>query len=159
MRRATIGGTLVTSLLLGLAALISGICFAVQSGVNTALGRTLGSTVMAATVSFGAGFVALCLFCIVSGQLQQGGGSLRAMPLWLWLGGGLLGAYIVSSTIFLVPRLGVAAVATLIIAGQLLCSALIDQYGFFGVPVHPVSLLRSIGLGLVLLGAGLVRYA
>jgi transporter family-2 protein len=139
-------------------ALAIGISFAVQTGINTALARGIGSSVVAAMTSFGVGFAGLTLLAFTSGQLQTASGF-RELPVWIWLSGGLLGAGIVFGSIFLVPRIGVAALAAFIIAGQLGAAAVIDHYGLFGVPVIEMHLWRAVGLVLLFAGALLVRFA
>jgi transporter family-2 protein len=139
-------------------ALSIGIAFAVQTSINAALARGLGSSVLAATVSFGVGFAALTALAFATGQLQNAAGaSFRSVPLWTLLCGGALGATIVFGSLSLVPRIGVAALAAFIIGGQLAAAAIIDHFGLFGVPVHEIGLLRIAGLMLLFAGALLVR--
>lgn len=140
-------------------ALMAGIAFATQSGINAALARSLGSSLLAAMISFSVGFIALAGLAFATGQLPVAAGATRGIPLWLWISGGLLGAVIVYGSVFLVPRIGVAALAALIIAAQLVAASIIDHFGLFGVAVHEMSMTRAIGLALLLSGAVLVRFA
>jgi bacterial/archaeal transporter family-2 protein len=149
---------MLVKILFSASALTAGIAFSLQSGINAALARQIGSSLVAATISFSVGTIALTLLGFATGQLTFASGSLRSVPVWMWLTGGLLGACIVYSSVLLVPRLGVAAVASLIIAGQLIAAAIMDHYGLLGVPVHELSLLRVTGLLLLVLGAVLVRF-
>lgn len=55
------------------------------------------------------------------------------------------------------PRLGVASTITLMIAGQLALSLVLDHFGWLGVPRQPLSLTRVAGVALVLAGVLLVR--
>ncbi len=55
-------------------------------------------------------------------------------PWWVWVGG-LLGAFYVAASIILTPRLGAANTVTLIIAGQVLASMVLDQFGLLSLPV------------------------
>jgi bacterial/archaeal transporter family-2 protein len=139
-------------------ALAIGMGFAVQTSINAQLAKGLGSSILAAMTSFGVGFATLTFLAIATGHLQAASGF-RHLPAWLWISGGLLGAFIVFGSLFLVPRIGVAALAAFIIAGQLTAAAVIDHYGLFGVPVHELHLWRAIGLVLLFAGALLVRFA
>jgi transporter family-2 protein len=87
--------------------------------------------------------------------LFMGGGRLGQWPTVppVALLGGLLGVVVIGSTVYMVPRIGVAAAVTLIITGQLFMAATIDHFGAFGVDAKPVTVARLTGLGLVLLGA------
>ncbi len=64
------------------------------------------------------------------------------MPLYMLLGGGLLGAVYVTVTLVLAPRIGVAAVMALGIAGQLVTALLIDRLGLFELMERDLSVGR-----------------
>lgn len=51
------------------------------------------------------------------------------------------------------PRIGVQKFFVCIVAGQLLCSALVDHFGLFGVNEAHISLSRGVGIALVFSGA------
>jgi transporter family-2 protein len=137
-------------------ALAIGIGFAVQTSINAGLAKGLGSSLVAAVTSFGVGFFGLSVLALLTGQLQTVHGF-KGLPVWMWMSGGLIGAYIVFGSLFLVPRIGVAALAAFIIGGQLAAASLIDHFGVLGVPVHELSLWRVVGLVLLFTGAMLVR--
>jgi bacterial/archaeal transporter family-2 protein len=138
-------------------ALFIGMGFAVQTSINASLAKGLGSSLVAAVTSFGVGFVMLCVLALGTGQAHTVTGF-RHLPVWMWLSGGILGAGIVYGSLYLVPRIGVAALAAFIIAGQLLAAALIDHFGFLGVPVNELNVWRVTGIVLLFAGALLVRY-
>jgi transporter family-2 protein len=138
-------------------ALAIGMGFAVQTSINANLAKGLGSSLVAALTSFGVGFVMLSALVFATGQVHATSGF-RNLPVWIWLSGGILGAFIVFGSLYLVPRIGVAALAAFIIAGQLLAAALIDHFGFLGVPVHELHLWRVVGVILLFAGALLVRF-
>jgi transporter family-2 protein len=71
--------------------------------------------------------------------------------------GGLLGAVYVLTTIILAPKLGAATLIAAVVAGQMMASLILDQYGLVGFPVHPVSALRLLGAALVIAGVVLVQ--
>jgi transporter family-2 protein len=80
----------------------------------------------------------------------------RNAPLVAWIGG-ILGAIFVASTIILVPRIGVALTFSLIIAGQMLVTLIIDHFGWLGVPEKPINLFRVTGAALITIGVILIR--
>jgi len=143
-------------LVYSLAAIAIGAGFAVQTSINAGLARGIGSPLLAALTSFGVGCLALFVLSFATGQFQSVS-TVRGVPLHLWVSGGLLGAGIVFGSLFLVPRIGVAALAAFIIAGQLAAAALIDHFGILGVPVHEIGLLRVLGILMLFGGALLVR--
>ncbi|HEX6278510.1 MAG TPA: DMT family transporter, partial [Pyrinomonadaceae bacterium] len=80
----------------------------------------------------------------------------KEAPAIAWVGG-LLGAFFVASAVTLVPRLGVAMTFSLIIAGQMLVTLVIDHFGLLGVPVKEVSLPRVAGILLITAGVIVIR--
>jgi bacterial/archaeal transporter family-2 protein len=76
-------------------------------------------------------------------------------PPWMWLGG-LFGAFVVLTITLTAPRIGVAAVVALLIAGQLAMGALIDRFGWFGVEQVPLGWQRLLGIALLAAGTALV---
>jgi transporter family-2 protein len=54
------------------------------------------------------------------------------------------------------PRIGAAALLALTVLGQLLASLLVDQFGWLGFPLQPISLTKLAGAALLLGGVGLI---
>ena len=140
--------------MLYLLALSAGVVLIVQVGLNSALRDALGSTVMAALMSFGVGSAALLAFLLLARTPWPGRAQLLAVPGWAWLGG-VLGAFYVVSTIIAGPRLGAAALLALVVLGQLATSLLVDHFGWLGFPQHPLTPLRLLG-ALLLFGGMLL---
>ena len=136
------------------AILMGGIAIAMQAPLNGALGRTLGATLPAATVSFAVGFVALLVLSFAT--VGNPFGRLGAVPLWQWAGG-LFGAYYVWSVIWGVPTLGVVTAMAALILGQMAGALILDAVGAFGVAVQPISLTRILAVVLVASGVVLSR--
>ena len=84
-------------------------------------------------------------------------GTLRSMPFYMLLGGGLLGAIYVLVNLILAPKIGVAALMSLAIAGQLAAALFLDRFGLFDLVQRELSLGRVSGVILVLVGALMVR--
>ena len=82
--------------------------------------------------------------------------AMKALPAWAWLGG-LYGCVFVVAAAWGVPKIGVALTITLMVAGQLALSLILDHFGVMGVPQQPISLTRIAGVLLVIGGVLLVR--
>jgi bacterial/archaeal transporter family-2 protein len=72
-------------------------------------------------------------------------------PRWSWFGG-VSGALYGLSVVFFATQLGAASLMSLAVSGQLICSVLLDHYGWLGFEVHPASLWRIIGCVLMVSG-------
>ena len=140
-----------------LLALVAGFCLPMQAGVNAQLNLITRSSVLTATISFAVGTFALAAYAVILKTSMPAGESVSRAPWWIWTGG-ILGAFFVVSTIILAPRLGAAAMVAWIVAGQMLASLVLDHLGLIGYPIHPISGLRILGIGMLLVGVVLIRW-
>ena len=137
-------------------ALLVGAFLPLQVGVNTKLGEAVGSPLLSALISFCVGTVALLSYILITGiPLANAANAKNASPI-AWTGG-LLGAFYVASSIILLDKLGAAMTISLIIAGQMLMSLIMDHYGLLGMDVKPISFGRVAGVVLVVAGVILIR--
>lgn len=137
-------------------ALAAGAMMPTQAAINNKLAAFVESPVLAAFISFLIGTVALFLYIVASGTPLGNLAGARNASLIAWTGG-VLGAFFVASTVTLVPRLGVALTFSLIMAGQMLITLVIDHFGFLGVPVKEVNLPRLLGVTFITVGVILIR--
>ncbi len=143
--------------LFGLALLI-GILVPVQAALNHSLKVTADSgAVFAALISFVVGTIALLVINIASGEKLESVHKLGDAALWQFAGG-LIGAMFVFGTTLLAPRIGLADMSCLIIAGQMLGSLAFDRFGLLGLATREIGSARIIGALLVIVGALLVNY-
>ncbi len=139
-----------------LAAVAIGACLSLQPPINAVMARTLGSPLLAASISIAISLVFVVLVWLTWGKGAGNLGQIKALPWWVIIGG-ILGVVFVAGGVMVAPVLGVALFFVCVVAGQLLGSTLADQFGAFGMEVKPVNLMKLLGLGLVLAGAALVQ--
>jgi transporter family-2 protein len=128
----------------------AGLAGAVQAAVMGELGERVG---IVPAVAFSV-LVALLIGLAALLVWERSFSGVRAAlhePVWLWIGG-VMSVFIVFAITVGPPRIGVTATIAIVIAGNLLCAALIDRLGLFGV--ERVGLTWPRILGLVLLAAG-----
>ena len=142
----------MNTLLLFCLMVCGGIAVAVQPSINGRLAQKTG-VLESSCISFTVGALALLALVLLSGR-----NGLRGIgdASWWELTGGLLGAFFVTMTIVVIPRLGTATAMATIIASQVAAGLILDQFGLFGFRQVPIDLKRGIGLVLLLVGAGLV---
>ncbi|MBX9614966.1 MAG: DMT family transporter [Caulobacteraceae bacterium] len=138
-----------------IAVVLAGGATALQAPTNARLATAVSGPVNAAFVSFAVGTAALGLLAMAL-QSRPDVTAMRALPAYAWVGG-LYGAVFVVAAAWAVPRLGVATTITLMVAGQLMLSLVLDHFGALGVPRAPISLTRLAGVALVIGGVLLVR--
>jgi transporter family-2 protein len=143
-------GRRVIQVVFVLLALVAGAAATVQFAVNAELRGAVDSPILA-SLSFLVGTVALFAGFLLSRQEILALTALAGAPWWAWAGG-FLGAFFVTSSIILTPRLGAANTVSSILAGQIFASILLDHFGLLNLPVHAVTLPRIVGAVLVMIG-------
>ncbi|MGI9036278.1 MAG: DMT family transporter [Pyrinomonadaceae bacterium] len=137
-------------------AILAGMAMPTQAAINNKLAGYVESPVLAAFISFAVGTLALFLYILATGVSFGNLFSAKNASPIVWIGG-ILGAFFVASTVILVPRVGVALTFSLIIAGQMLVTLLIDHFAWLGVPEKPLNLWRVLGATLITIGVVLIR--
>eukprot|EP00924_Labyrinthula_sp_SR-Ha-C_P006611 augustus_masked-scaffold_38-processed-gene-2.16-mRNA-1 protein AED:1.00 eAED:1.00 QI:0/-1/0/0/-1/1/1/0/364 len=83
--------------------------------------------------------------------------GLQGLPFWKFLGGPI-GAMVVYATIILAPIIGMSAMVTVGIAGQLIGSLIVDSFGLFGASAVDVSQVKVLGIVIVYVAVVLFKY-
>ena len=138
-------------LLIILIGLIGGIAVGLQAPLASIISQRLGLFESTFILSLGGAAVALVPL------LMYGGGKLgewRSVP-WYALGAGAFGLIVIGAISYMIPRVGIAAATTTVIAGQLVIATLLDHYGLLGAAGRPLDPTRILGLGVVMLGVWL----
>lgn len=134
-----------------------GFLLACQGRINGQLAHETGDGILAAVISFAVGLVILLAVCIPRRSTrtalrrtlpaQVRGGGLR----WWQLIGGCLGAVYVASQGLTIPSLGVALFTVLVVAGTTGSSLLVDELGIGPGGRRPVTRMRVVAAGIVVL--------
>ena len=138
-------------------ALTAGMFMPVQAGINSKLAGMLDGAIPAAFVSFLVGTLALAAIVAVMGQGVPFAAALKASPWWYWIGG-TMGAFFVTATVILAPRIGGGAMIALTLAGQVAASMALDHFGLLGFPQIAFDGKRLAGSILLLAGVYLIRF-
>ena len=140
--------SVILIILIGLA---GGVAVGLQGPLASMIGQRLGVLESVFVVHVGGALIALVPL------LFYGGGKLaqwKQLP-WYTLVAGVFGLVVISAVSYMIPRVGVAAAIVTIVAGQLLVSAVLDQYGWLGAMARPLDFSRAIGLIVVFMGVWL----
>ncbi len=134
--------------------LIVGVMMTVQGILNTALANRVGV--------YGSVFIGVVINLILISLIiliTPKSISLQNLPGWnkwyLYLGG-VLGIFILTSIIIILPRLGATQGFIYIISGQLIASVIVDHYGLLGIEKTPINITKFAGILFFILGAYLV---
>jgi bacterial/archaeal transporter family-2 protein len=136
-----------------LLAATAGLAGAVQVAVMGELGERVGvfpAIALSAIVSFLLGIVVL----YAAGSSLYGVRDALREPWWLWTGGAV-SLFIILAMTVAGPRIGIAATLGVVIAGNLVMGALIDQFGLFGLDRVAIGWERALGIALLAAGVAL----
>jgi transporter family-2 protein len=134
----------------------AGISLVVQQALNANLRAALGSAAWSGFMSYFIGVICMAALALLLHDPVPSVSIAARIPWFAW-SGGLFGAIFIGLGIFLVPQLGAATFFALLIAGQMLGSIAFDHFGWLGVPVHPISVVRVAGAALLVGGVVLIR--
>lgn len=139
-------------------ALAAGALSSMQPAFNGQLSGLLGSPLKAALVNFTSG--ALIMLSVVTVfALRAGAPSIERIgqvPLHLWVVGGALGAMFVTTATWATPKIGAGAFFAALYAGQLIMALVLDHFGLLGLEQKPATVMRLLGVPLLLAGAWLI---
>ena len=136
-------------------AAVAGLAGAIQAAIMGELGERTG-------VFPALAFSGIVTIVLVFGALAvtDGFGSLARVvrePVWLWIGGALSVLIILAVTVA-APRIGTTATIGIVIAGNLVMAAVIDQFGLFGLDRIVIGWPRALGIVLLAAGTALSLY-
>lgn len=144
-------------------AFIAGCFMTTQARLNGELAVDLDNGFVAASISFGSGFVLLCIIMLVFKRGRQGYGRIVAdikqhtIPWWFTLAGCAGAGYVLSQSI-VIGFTGVALFTVAFVAGLTIGSLLLDVWGIGPAGKRPLTLNRVFGaaLGLVAVVVGVM---
>ena len=137
--------------------LLVGITMTIQGILNTALANRVGV--------YGSVFIGVVInFSLITliMLITPGSFPIRNLPGWnkwyLYLGG-VLGIFILTAIIIILPRLGATRGFIYIIGGQLVASIIFDHFGLLGMEKAPLNPIKLLGILFFVVGAYLVTIA
>ena len=147
---------MLTRLIFLLLVALGGAGLTMQMAWNARLRASTGSPVLATIVSLLVSLGALVLVWL-SGATHRGSlPAFKSLPMWGWFGG-LFAAYYLVASLIAIPKLGAAAVFSLVIAGQMIAALILDSTGAFGVTQIFLTPARVGGAVLLLAGVSLIQ--
>jgi transporter family-2 protein len=133
----------------------SGFGLTLQIGMNSKLRTVLQNANTAALISFLVGTTGLIVLLAVTRTPVPARDTLASVPAWAWFGG-LMGAFYVAISTVVASQLGTASLLGLALSGQLAMALVVDHFGWLGMPEHPITLTRLVGVALLGVGVWLV---
>jgi transporter family-2 protein len=123
--------------------------------LNSGVARSVGNPFAATAIMFAiAAVVALAVTLPIYGLPTIA--ELRSAPPISYGAGLLIGFYALSATV-IIPRFGAASFVAFILIAQLVTSAVVDQFGLFGMERRPIDLVKLVGLAVIAAGIAILE--
>jgi transporter family-2 protein len=136
-------------------AVVAGVAVACQGATNQSLLKSVG---------MGPALVVNTIVVLIgaTGLWLATGARMTFFPAeasWTLYIGGVFGFIVIATAVLVFPRLGAAYAIALMVCGQCLAALIIDHYGLMGMEKSPATLLRLLGVALVVGGVAVFRLA
>ena len=125
--------------------------------LNSGVARSVGNPFAATAIMFAIGLLIASAVTVAVFGAPTPGQIIGAPPV-SYAAGLIMCVYALSATV-IIPRLGAASFVAFILIAQLVTSALVVQFGLFGMARRPVDTLRLAGLLVIAVGIGLMEFA
>lgn len=126
-----------------------------QAGVNSQL-RTYVGPLWAVCISLTVSVVLTFIVLLCARQPMPDRAIFATIPPIAWIGG-IFGIIFVLAGVVLAPKLGAIPYTAALIAGQIICSLILDQFGIVGFAKHTLNWQRFLGIMLLAAGVLLIR--
>jgi transporter family-2 protein len=146
-----------------LLAMAAGAAIAIQASMNAKLGVLLKSAMMGTSIAF---FVS-CVFAVsamvistmvFSTKHVPQMADIKSVPVYLWLSGGALSAFGVGMFYYLIPKMGVGSMMSYALSGQIIIAIVASHFGWFELPVKPITSLKLAGAFSLVAGVLLLNW-
>ncbi|MDX1768027.1 DMT family transporter [Arenibacter troitsensis] len=135
-----------------------GILVVIQGGINARLGILLNNTLLAtsAALVMSASFTLIAVFMTVRElpNIDQ----LQSIPTYMWFTGGALSFLAVTIFYYIIPRIGISTAVIFGLSGQIIFAAIAGHFGWFGMPLEPMTIKKVMGMIVMTLGILLIKY-
>ncbi|MBN2131434.1 MAG: DMT family transporter [Sedimentisphaerales bacterium] len=137
--------------------LFLGVVLAVHLAMNGKVGSVLSNPRVGNAVFWCIGALA----AVIIGLTGWKGGALTPLrqvhPILLTAGA--LGACLVFAIAWLIPQIGAGPVMIALLAGQVIGGVIMSHFGWLGSPVQPVSVMKIVGVLIMVGGVALATFA
>jgi len=137
--------------------LLIGFVLTLHLAMNSQVGVILKNQKMGNAIFWTIGAITAILIGL-SGWDTNVFSRLKEVPLWL-LTAGIMGGLLVFGIAWTMPQLGAGTAFVLLIAGQVISGMIFSHFGLLGSPVEPVSMIKVLGVILLIAGASIVTLA
>jgi len=134
-----------------------GVVLAVHLAMNGKVGAVLNNARVGNALFWCIG----ALGSVMIGLTGWGSGALQPLKQVhpALLTAGLMGACLVFAIAWLIPQVGAGPVMITLLAGQVIGGLLMSHFGWLGSPVQPITLMKLVGVAVMIGGVSLATFS
>ncbi len=137
--------------------LFIGVVLSLHLSMNAQVGVILKNSRMANAIFWTIGAITAIIIGL-SGWDPAVFTHLKDVPVWLFIAGAM-GAALVFGIAWTIPQVGAGTAFVLMIAGQVIAGMIFSHFGLLGSPVDRISLIKILGVLLLISGVGIITFA
>lgn len=138
-------------------AFVGGVFLAIQASLNANLGMILKQPIFASVAQSVSSTVFSLVIVACSVKTLPNSSIIKEVPIYLWFTGGFFSLLGISLYYFTIPRLGLSTMMSIGLSGQLILAVVASHYGWFNMPMEPVSLKKLLGIAFMLVAIMLIK--
>lgn len=134
-----------------------GIMVVMQGGINARLGMLLNNSLLATSTALTMSASFTLIAVLITVRQFPSMDLVREIPGYMWVTGGILSFLAVTLFYYIIPRVGISTAVAFGLAGQLIFAAIAGHFGWFNMPLEPISMKKVMGLIVMILGVILIK--
>ncbi len=138
-------------------AFLGGVLLTVQGGLNAQLGVLLKSPLLASVIAFFSSTFFALIIALLFVKNLPGLVQIKAIPLYYWFAGGFFSVAGISLYYYTIPKLGVSTMISFGLCGQLIFAVVAGHFGWFSMPIEPLTIKRTLGVLAMITGILLIN--
>lgn len=147
----------MNNLTLFLLSFLVGIMVVIQGGINARLGILLNNSLLATSAALTMGASLTLITVLITVRQFPSMHQVREIPLYLWVTGGVLSFFAVTLFYYIIPKIGISTAVTFGLSGQLIFAAIAGHFGWFNMPLEPITVKKIAGLLVMITGVILIK--
>ena len=134
-----------------------GVMVVIQGSINARLGVLLNNALLATSTALVMSASVTLIAVFVTVRQFPSMDQVKTIPAYMWFTGGILSFLAVSLFYYVIPRTGIATAVTFGLAGQVIFATIAGHFGWFGLPVEPISIWKILGMIVMIAGVVLIK--
>lgn len=136
---------------------IVGIMIVIQGSINARLGVLLNNALLATTSALIVSAVLTLIATFALARNFPNMADLHSVPTYMWFTGGVFSFLALSLFYYIIPRVGISTTITFGLSGQILFAAIAGHFGWFNMPVEPITVKKVFGMLLMIASVSIIK--